>query len=168
VKKASPGKGKRPKEAKMPSAYELATLAARINPGLCQQAPGDAIAAGMKLVESVQELIDSKRARKELLEAAQKHDVEDADNQSSIFAKKFEKGVELIVREKRPERALPWFKKFLKSKYGKAQVQRYLETYRKNRFSPGEIQRLRDEFAQWKVGEKSSIGKQSRSFRKKH
>jgi hypothetical protein len=80
----------------------------------------------------------------------------------------FELGIEFITGEHRPERALPWFRRFLKSRFANEhEAERAMAQYREKRFTLGEPFSLKDEFAKWKHNEKSDNAKLSREARGK-
>jgi hypothetical protein len=79
----------------------------------------------------------------------------------------FERGVKVITGENRLDRALPAFRRFLKSRFAKEDMaERAMAKYRK-RFAPREPYLLKDEFAKWKRKEKSRDAKLSREGRGK-
>jgi hypothetical protein len=150
-----------------PTAAELATLAARIDPGLCQQRPTEAIKAAIALIEAANKTIDLKRMERELEKATEQMDNEQADDPNSPFHFKYQRGVKLITGEKRRERALSRFRAFLGSQEKtKGTIDQLLTEYRQNGFTGGKISHLREEFATWKAEEKSRMAKQSRAQRK--
>ena len=80
----------------------------------------------------------------------------------------FERGVKVITGENRLDRALPSFRRFLKSRFANEDMaERALAEYRGKRFAPREPYTLKDEFAKWKRKEKSSNAKLSRVARAK-
>jgi hypothetical protein len=80
----------------------------------------------------------------------------------------FEKGVKLITREKRLERAMHWFRKFIRSR---ADTEEYADaeiaSLRPKGFHFMQLDTLRRDFKEWKRLEKSRIAKQSRETRHK-
>lgn len=79
----------------------------------------------------------------------------------------FERGVKVITGENRLDRALPAFRRFLKSRFAKEDMaERAMAKYRK-RFAPREPYLLKDEFAKWKRKKKSRDAKLSREGRGK-
>jgi hypothetical protein len=81
---------------------------------------------------------------------------------------KFERGVKLITREKRLDRAMPWFRKFIRSR---ADTEEYADSeiasLRAEGFHLVQLDTLRRDFKKWKVEEKSRVAKQSREARGK-
>lgn len=80
----------------------------------------------------------------------------------------FERGVKVITEENRLDRALPSFRRFLKSRFDNEDMaERAMAEYREKRFAPKEPYSLKDEFAEWKRNEKSRNAKLSRQARGK-
>ena len=80
----------------------------------------------------------------------------------------FERGVKFITGENRLDRALPWFRRFLKSRFANEDMaEKAMAEYRQKRFAPREPYSLMDEFAKWKRKEKSRNAKLSREARAK-
>ena len=80
----------------------------------------------------------------------------------------FERGVKFITGEDRPDYALPWFRRFLRSRCADEDMaERAMAEYREKRFAPGQPYSLKDEFAKWKREEKSRNTKLSRAARGK-
>jgi hypothetical protein len=79
----------------------------------------------------------------------------------------FEKGVELITKEKRPERAMRWFREFLKSRLGtEAKANDLIASFRSEGFDVRQLDILQCEFENWKPLEKSRLAKEARAKRK--
>jgi hypothetical protein len=76
----------------------------------------------------------------------------------------FERGVKVITGENRPERALRWFRRFLKSRFADGDMaERVMAEYRQKGFaSSRSLFALKDEFAKWKRKEKSRSARQAR------
>ena len=80
----------------------------------------------------------------------------------------FERGVKFITGEDRLDRALPWFRRFLKSRFANEDMaEKAMAEYREKRFAPREPYSLKDEFAKWKRLEKSRNAQGSRKARGK-
>jgi len=80
----------------------------------------------------------------------------------------FERGVKFITGENRLDCALPWFRRFLQSRFAdEDMVERAMAKYREKRFVFGEPYSLKDEFAKWKCEEKSRNAQLSRESRGK-
>lgn len=79
----------------------------------------------------------------------------------------FERGVRFITQENRLERALLWFRRFLKSRITDEDlVERTMAEYRENAFtSVKESYSLKDKFAKWKCLEKSRLAQEARGKR---
>ena len=81
---------------------------------------------------------------------------------------KFERGVKLITKEKRFDRAMPWFRRFLRSRSDSEKVmEAALETCRAEGFTPLQVPALRRDFNEWKAKEKSQTARINRAKRKK-
>jgi hypothetical protein len=191
---------------------ELATLAARICPELCQKNPSRAIEIAKALVdEAWRKIVTAHRdfiwqARIEVeteefkakLEKAGAVDKEEfgeglkkarlaalrsgtwtettvgclprevAEFYDSRYGLSFEPGVKLITREKRLDRAMPWFRKFIGSRTPNEQAcNRDIAKARKDGFNGLQLMRLRIDFRDWKAKEKSRIAKTKSAKRKK-
>ena len=80
----------------------------------------------------------------------------------------FERGVKVITGENRLDRALPAFRRFLKSRFANEDMaERAMAEYREKRFAPLEPYSLKDEFVKWKRLEKSRLAQGSRKARGK-
>jgi hypothetical protein len=79
---------------------------------------------------------------------------------------KLERGVTLITKEKRLDRAMKWFQPFMKSRSADENVfERAMVELREKGFKSHQVVVLRDAFAKWKAEEKSRKAKESRSKR---
>jgi hypothetical protein len=75
---------------------------------------------------------------------------------------KFDRGVKLIIKEKRLDRAMPWFRRFETSRYADVETaERAIAEARENGFTSRRIVILRRDFAKWKAEEKSRAASQS-------
>jgi hypothetical protein len=80
----------------------------------------------------------------------------------------FERGVKAITGENRLDRALLWFRRFLKSRCSNEDMaQSEIAKYRKEGFASRAPWLLKNEFAKWKREEKSRNAKMSREARGK-
>ena len=80
----------------------------------------------------------------------------------------FERAVKFITGEGRLDCALPWFRRFLKSRFADEDMaERAMAEYREKRFAPLEPYSLKDEFVKWKRLEKSRLAQGSRKARGK-
>lgn len=144
-----------------PTAYELATLSARICPGLCQQTPAMAIEVAMDLIAAAEKEIQSKRELDALMIAAEKRDEE-------IGHLTFTPGVKFITGENVMTRAMPWFRRFIKSRTNsESQAEKQIVHRRANGFGPVKAELLRSAFAEWKLTEKSALAKKSGAVKKR-
>jgi hypothetical protein len=187
-------------------AQELATLAARICPDVCQKDPARAIEIAKALrAEARREISKSgggkevwrvlcetiaERGRKEakargeqfderLHEAiASAYDMDIVDNlprklveyMDPIYKKhrSFESGVKFITREKRLDRAMPWFRKFIRSRMPNEEAcDMEITKWRKDGFTSARLFWLEFDFGRWKPKEKSLIAKTKSGKRKK-
>jgi hypothetical protein len=81
---------------------------------------------------------------------------------------KFERGVKFITKEKRLDRAMPWFRRFLRARSGSEKIyDDALATLRTRGFASVQVDTLRAAFAKWKAEEKSRTAKINRAKRKK-
>jgi hypothetical protein len=81
---------------------------------------------------------------------------------------KFEKGVKLITKEKRLDRAMPWFRKFIRARAKTEELaDKAIASLRANGFGSVQLGTLRRDFAEWKRVEKSRLAQASRSVRAK-
>ncbi|PYJ78990.1 MAG: hypothetical protein DME69_06485 [Verrucomicrobia bacterium] len=72
----------------------------------------------------------------------------------------FESQVKFITGQNRPDRALPWFRRFLKSHFGNEDMAEYLETA-----FPEDLDSLKDAFTKWKPEELSRQRREARGKR---
>jgi hypothetical protein len=80
---------------------------------------------------------------------------------------KFERGVRLITKERRLDRAIKWFQPFIRSRSADEKVfEGAMAELREKGFKPHQIVTLRRPFAKWKAEEKSHKAKQSSVQRK--
>lgn len=79
----------------------------------------------------------------------------------------FERGVKFITGENQFDRALPWFRRFLKSRFAdETMAETAIAEYREKRFAaPQKVDSLKNEFAKWKREEKSRNASQARGKR---
>ena len=83
----------------------------------------------------------------------------------------FGKGVKLITKEKRPKRALDWFRRFIRSKWeSEEEADPDIADYRAKGFGIMRVDILRRDFKEWKRLDKSRSAKQSakQSVEKRH
>jgi hypothetical protein len=81
---------------------------------------------------------------------------------------KFDRGVKLITKETRLDRAIPWFLPFVRSRSADEKVfERAIAELQEKGFKPHQVVTLRDAFAEWKAEEKSRKAKESRRARGK-
>jgi hypothetical protein len=81
---------------------------------------------------------------------------------------KFERGVRLITKERRLDRAMKWFLPFIRFRSADEKVfERAIAELQEKGFKPHQVVTLRDAFAKWKAEEKSRKAKQSRQARGK-
>jgi hypothetical protein len=190
---------------------ELATLAARICPALCQENPSRAIEiakaledeARKKVVKAHRDLIWGAKIEleteyfKEELEKAGAVDAEAigeglkkarlaalrsgtltettegllpevAEFYDSRYGRAFEPGVKFITREKRLDRAMPWFRKFIGSRTPNEHACNIeIAKARKDGFPGLQLMRLRIDFRDWKAKEKSRMARTKSAKRKK-
>lgn len=106
------------------------------------------------------EEIDPEKAR--LLRAAKRYDKVVGESC------KFERGVKLITKERRLDRAMPWFRRFIRSREGtEKQADGTIAYYRAKGFGPAQVGILRSAFLVWKRKEKSRKASINRAKRKK-
>ena len=80
----------------------------------------------------------------------------------------FKKGVKLITREKRFDRAEKWFWSFILSRSADAATaERAIAELQEKGFAAHQVVTLRDQFRVWKAHEKSRKAKESRAARRK-
>jgi hypothetical protein len=81
----------------------------------------------------------------------------------------FKRGVKFITGENRLDRALPWFRRFLRSRVADENMaeRAMAESGEKAFTSVGKCYSLKDEFAKWKRPEKSRLAQESRKARGK-
>jgi hypothetical protein len=144
-----------------PSDYEIATLAARICPGLCQQTPTKAVEIAMELMTAAKEAIQSKQDMDALEALAAKQDEE-------VSHFKFTPGVKFITGEQVMTRAMPWFRKFIRSRTDSDTQAEVQVAYRRT-FGFGAVKAglLQGAFAEWKSTAKTALAKKSAAGRKK-
>jgi hypothetical protein len=156
--------------APCPTPYELATLAARIAPGLCHQHPTEAINAAIALVEAAKETIDLKRMERELEITTEQLDKEldkhADDPASSPFRFGYERGIKKITKENNWSRALEKVREFESRGRTKRAVDKLFAAYRENGFTGAKINKLRGDFGAWWEKEKSRKARESRAARK--
>jgi hypothetical protein len=187
-------------------AQELATLAARICPGICQKDPSRAIeiakalraearreiskSGGGKELWKVMCEITADQLRKEAQARGEQFDerfhealpsfydmdlVDDLSRKlveyiAPKFTKyrSFESGVKYITGEKRLDRAMPWFRKFIKSRTPNEEAcEMEIAKWRKDGFTPGKLLWLAIYFDHWKPKEKSLIARTKSAKRRK-
>ena len=77
---------------------------------------------------------------------------------------KFERGVKLITRERRLERAMPWFRKFLRERSASEKIyDAALTTAGATGFTSVQVITLRKAFGEWKPSQKSRSSSVSRA-----
>ena len=193
-------------------AQELATLAARICPELCQENPSRAIEIAKALedeawrkiatanrdsiwqaqieVETEYFKVELKKAgavdAEEIGEGLKKAQLaalgsgtwtettvgrlprEVAEFFDNRYGRSFEPGVKFITREKRLDRAMPWFRKFIGSRTPNEQAcNMEIAKARKDGFPGLQLLSLSLDFRDWKAKEKSRIAKTKSAKRKK-
>jgi hypothetical protein len=79
----------------------------------------------------------------------------------------FERGVKLITREKRLDRAMPWFRRFIRSRNDSEKAGEVLAFLRKQGITAIQVGLWRSGFRRWKREEKSRSAKKSATSRKK-
>ena len=80
----------------------------------------------------------------------------------------FNRGVKLITREKRLDRALKWFGPFILSRSADAATaERAIAEDREKGFATHQVVTLRDQFRVWKAEEKSRKARESRAAHRK-
>ena len=80
----------------------------------------------------------------------------------------FNRGVKLITREKRLDRAWKWFRPFILSRSADAATaERAIAELLEKGFATHQVVSLRDQFAVWKSAEKSRKAKESRAAPRK-
>jgi DNA-binding transcriptional ArsR family regulator len=182
---------------------ELATLAARICPALCQENPSRAIEiakalkneARKKVVKVLRDLIWEAKIELETeylkvdLEKAgavdkDKEEIAEGIKKARLaalrsgkvtefffdtrYVRSFEPGVKFITREKRLDRAMPWFRKFIGSRTPNEQAcNMEIAKARKDGFPGPQLLSLSLDFRDWKAKEKSRIAKTKSAKRKK-
>jgi hypothetical protein len=81
---------------------------------------------------------------------------------------KFERGVKLITKEKRLDRAMPWFRKFIRSReQTEKQADGTISHYGAQGFGFVQVFTFRRDFKEWKRLEKSRLAQASRAAREK-
>jgi hypothetical protein len=135
------------------TAYELATLASRINPERCIREPKDAIAAAERLLQEAHAAIG--RAYQE--ERRKEWELEEAQ----IPRENWARALKQITGENRRDRATRRFTEFLEHELpGKAK--RQLSLYKRDGFTQEEMGYLQHHFRNWKKQPKRKKGKQGR------
>ena len=137
--------------------YELATLAARICSEHCIADPKGAIAAAQRL------LAQGKFALR-LAEEQERIEKEVEEERERIVKEErvdWSRGIKLITRETRRDRAMKRFKQFLEYEYpGEAEEQ--LSIYKRDGFTLHEELSLEAVFSNWRKQPKRKKGKQGR------
>jgi hypothetical protein len=186
---------------------ELATLAARICPELCQKNPSRAIeiaqallkeasrniakaGGGTALIRALMEmamestevqmkemgLVIDEGLRKAILKETWSEGIIDgfprkvAEYLDTLLEKyrSFEPGVKLITGEWRFDRAMPWFRKFIRSRTPNEQAcKTEIDKARKDGFTGARLCTFKWDFDGWKVKEKSRIARTKSAKRKK-
>jgi len=184
-------------------AQELATLAARICPALCQKNPSRAIEIAKALKDEAREKVG--KVLRDLIEEAgieleteylkvdlekagavdkDKEEIGEAIKKARLaalrsgkvtkfsfdtrYVRSFEPGVKFITREKRLDRAMPWFRKFIGSRTPNERAcNMEIAKARKDGFPSPQLLRLTLDFLRWKANEKSRIAKTKSAKRKK-
>ena len=131
------------KEAVAFRAIELAMLAALYKPGMT---PMGAVLAASELLDAAEEETASRLAMKRILTATVK------DERDGRVISDFEKEVvPLITGVRRPERAMPWFRKFIKAhRFSDAECARQMRLAREH-ITPAGVYALKVAYAEWKA-----------------
>jgi hypothetical protein len=135
--------------------FNLATLAARIHPELCESKPVEAIKLAIKLIRAI------KAAEQDLEKEDRKAKAQAAKDELASLRVSYNEGVLFITGEsKKPARAREYFERFLLWKYPtKAQANTALRRYEDQGFTGLEVAQLGKEFtAGWPFREEK--GKQ--------
>jgi hypothetical protein len=141
-------------------ALELATLAARICPEVCQQESHRAIELAQALLEAAHAASNPNRDLDLLRRDAEKRDAELEPHRS------FETGVKFITGEKRFDRAMPWFRKFIKTRSDSEKVcDEAIATARAKGFRTIQLDSLQAQFNQWKASDRSQTARTNRAKR---
>ena len=78
----------------------------------------------------------------------------------------FERQVKVITGQDRLDRALPWFRRFLKSRFANEDmVEKAMAEYREKGFAREQLDSLKDAFAKWRTGEVSRKRSEARGKR---
>jgi len=78
----------------------------------------------------------------------------------------FESQVKVITGQDRLDRALPWFRRFLASRFANEDMaERAIAKYREMVLAPQDLDSLKDEFARWRRGEVSRKRREARGKR---
>ena len=109
----------------------------------------------MDLIAAAENEIQSKSGMDAVMAAAEKHDEE-------IGHWAFAPGVKFITGEQVMIRAMPWFRKFIKSRTSSDNHAEKQIAYRQaNGFGPVKVELMRGAFAEWKITEKSALARKS-------
>lgn len=150
-------------------AHELATLAARVCPDVCQQEPGRAIEIAMALLTAAHEAIgssyDDPRQSLAAMEVDLRCSFEERDAELKPY-KSFEPGVKFITGENRFDRALLRFRKFMRSLSSTEKVcEAAITKLRAEDFTSDQLDTLRADFVGWNAKDKSEEGRSKRAKR---
>jgi hypothetical protein len=78
----------------------------------------------------------------------------------------FESQVKVITGQDRLDRALPWFRRFLKSRFANEDMaEKAMAEYREKAFAPEQLDSLKDAFAKWRTEEVSRKRSEARGKR---
>src|SRR5215472_9914585 len=129
-------------ESDSTSGYRLAALAARICPNLCQRDAPKAIKIAQRLLSL---------AEFRILYDETGFEDDDEDYSKNYPAHGFKDGVKIITREKRFDRAMFFFRRFVRS-CSKTQkgAEKKIETMRAKYFTEQDIESFGRDFAVWK------------------
>ena len=135
------------------TAYELATLASRINPERCISAPKQAIAAAERLLQKAEVAIE--RANQEGRRKEWETEVAQMPRINWVT------GLKQITGQERRDRAEERFLEFMEHELpGKSKQQ--LNYYRRHGFIEDDIDTLQHHFTNWQKEPKRKKGKQGR------
>jgi hypothetical protein len=173
---------------------ELATLAARICPELCQKNPSRAIEIAQALLDEARRKIDKAGGGKVNFKAFVEAVIEKMEMEGTVveedekkafrsvpfdgrkvfeyfnakFGSSFEPGVKFITGENRLDRAMPWFRKFIGSRTPNEQAcNTEIAKARKDGFTGIQLSKFQAAFGGWKTKEKSRIARTKSAKRKK-
>lgn len=150
-----------PTTASEPTIYDLTSLAARICPSLCQTHPNEAIRIAQKLLAAAGEEAELKVA----LESLEKQSKEAYGGKIHFT---FDEAIKQITGEGRMDRALPPFRRFLKSKSKTEKIaDDALVTVRKDGLNQRQVDSLADHFQAWRQKDKAVKARASRAKRRK-